>query len=68
MTNESSLRQLRQDALDDDELLEALHAGLLGEEHLGHAAFGQLALERVLAELLSTAAVTRGPDGTRITA
>ncbi len=49
--------KLRQDALDHHQLLEALHAGLLGQEDLGHAALGELALEDVLAELLRGAAI-----------
>ena len=32
--------EVRQDALDGDDLLEALEAGALGAEHLGHAAGG----------------------------
>jgi hypothetical protein len=47
------LGEPRQDALDDEDLLEALHAEALRLEHLGHAAFAEafekpIATERLL--------------------
>ena len=42
------LRQVREDALDDQQLLEAHRPVGLGEEHLGHAAGGELAEQLVL--------------------
>jgi hypothetical protein len=45
------VRQRRQDALDDEQLLEAGQPALLGEEDLRHPADGDLAQEQVLAEL-----------------
>ena len=44
------LGQVRQQPLDDDQLLEAAGAGLARDEQLSHAARRQLAQERVLAE------------------
>ena len=42
------LREVGEDALDDQQLLEAHRPVGLGEEHLGHAARGELAEQLVL--------------------
>ena len=42
----------RQDALDDEELVRALGAALLGEEHLGHAARAEAAQDLEVGELV----------------
>ena len=47
-----AIGELGPGALDDDDLLEALHAELSREPDLGHAAGRQVTQQRVLAELL----------------
>jgi hypothetical protein len=56
------LGEVRQDALDGDALLEALDAGALGDEDLGHAARGE-AFEHAVPLLLWTSLI--GTAGNR---
>ena len=52
-------RVRRQDALDDEELVRALGAALLGEEHLGHAARAEPAHDLELRDLVGNAGGSR---------
>src|SRR5436309_3221789 len=58
-------REVRQDALQADQLLEARRAGLLGEVHLGHAAGGDELDELVLADRGRHVGVSRCVGGGR---
>lgn len=55
------VREVSQQPLDHHVLLEAVHASQLGEEYLGHSAFGQLLDEVVLVERPQRESAFAGP-------
>ena len=57
--------ELRQDPLDDEDLLEALDAEALGLEDLGHPAFAEALEQPIAAEGRSVHANLPGRSGTR---